>query len=87
MDKLYSVSSGETQVVAYRDLTNYLQGSFVVYQEDSEGNGDLLNSFEEEKDARFFADLYARYLDKGQRTDTDEYHAMRIFVRAKGLQD
>lgn len=49
---------------------------FRVFEDDGRGNGDHLDSFEDEADARRYADLYVRFLDAGGYADSPEYRAM-----------
>lgn len=49
---------------------------FRVFEDDGEGNGDHLDSFDDEAAAREYAELYVRFLDAGGYGDSPEYAAM-----------
>lgn len=49
---------------------------FRVFEDDGAGNGDHLDSFETEADARGYADLYVQFLDAGGYADSPEGAAM-----------
>lgn len=52
---------------------------FRVFEDDGQGNGSHLDSFDNYPDARTYADLYVAFLDAGGFSNTPEAAAMAAF--------
>lgn len=58
---------------------------FRVFEDDGKGNGDHLDSYEDESDARTYADLYVRFLDAGGYGDSPEGAALAAWSQERSF--